>query len=111
IGIIMTTNVKTIPLAFGCGISELNIPEKNMSSIILPSEPEIREDGASIIKRALENPVKSKRLSEIVNSDSRVAIIVSDVTRPAPTAKILPPLLEQLYPGGTKNENITIVFA
>lgn len=107
----MTTNVKTIPLAFGCGISELNIPEKNMSSIILPSEPEIREEGASIIKKALENPIESKRLSEIVNPDSRVVIIVSDVTRPTPSAKILPPLLEELYLGGTKNENITIVFA
>src|SRR5690606_25485477 len=43
--------------------------------------------------------------------DSRVAIIVSDVTRPTPTEKILPPLLEELYLGGAKDENITIVFA
>jgi len=108
---IMTENIKTIPLAFGSGISELSIPEKNMSSIILPSESEIKEEGASLIKKALETPIKSKRLSEIVNPDSRVAIIVSDVTRPTPTAKILPPLLEELYLGGAKNENITIVFA
>ena len=107
----MTANTKTIPLAFGSGISELNIPEKNMSSIILSSESEIMEEGTSFIKKALENPIKSKRLSEIVNPDSRVAIIVSDVTRPTPTAKILPPLLEELYLGGAKNENITIVFA
>ena len=107
----MTTNVKTIPLAFGSGISELSIPEKNVSSIILPSESTIKEEGASLIKKALENPIKSRRLSEIVNPDSRVAIIVSDVTRPTPTAKILPPLLDELYLGGAKNENITIVFA
>ncbi|AKJ38420.1 nickel-dependent lactate racemase family protein [Methanosarcina barkeri] len=107
----MTTNVKTIPLAFGSGILKLDIPEKNISSIILPSELEITEEGASLIKKALENPIKSKRLSEIVNPDSRIAIIVSDVTRPTPTAKILPPLLEELYLGGAKNENITIVFA
>ena len=107
----MTTNVKTIPLAFGSGISELSVPEKNVSSIILPSESTIKEEGASLIKKALENPIKSTRLSEIVNPDSRVAIIVSDVTRPTPTAKILPPLLDELYLGGAKNENITIVFA
>ena len=71
----------------------------------------IKEEGASFIKKALENPIKSRRLSEIVNPDSRVAIIVSDVTRPTPTAKILPPLLDELYLGGAKNENITIVFA
>ncbi|QCR15268.1 lactate racemase domain-containing protein, partial [Methanosarcina mazei] len=51
---------------------------------------------------ALENPVKSRRLSEIVNPDSKISIIVSDVTRPTPTAKILPPLLEELYLGGAK---------
>jgi lactate racemase len=107
----MTTNVKTIPLAFGSGISELSIPEKNVSSIILPSESKIKEEGTFLIKKALENPTKSRRVSEIVNPDSRVAIIVSDVTRPTPTAKILPPLLEELYLGGAKNENITIVFA
>jgi nickel-dependent lactate racemase len=107
----MTTNIKTIPLAFGSRSIELDIPEKNISSIILPSELEIKEDGASLLKKALENPIKSNRLSEIVKPDSKVAIIVSDVTRPTPTAKILPPLLEELYLGGAKNENITIVFA
>jgi lactate racemase len=107
----MTTNVKTIPLAFGSGISELSIPEKNVSSIILPSESKIKEEGTVLIKKALENPTKSRRLSEIVNSDSRIIIIVSDVTRPTPTAKILPPLLEELHLGGAINENITIVFA
>jgi nickel-dependent lactate racemase len=107
----MTTNVKTIPLAFGSGISELNIPEKNISSIILPSELEIKKEGAFLIRKALQNPIKSRQLSEIVNPNSKIAIIVSDITRPTPTAKILPLLLEELYLGGAKNENITIVFA
>ena len=107
----MTTNIKTIPIAYGSGIFELSIPEKNMSSVILPSEPEIKEDSSFLIQKALENPIKSRRLSEIVNPDSKVAIIVSDVIRPTPTAKILPPLLEELYLGGAKDENITIVFA
>ena len=106
-----TANTKTISLAFGNMSLELDIPKRNMSSIILPSEPEKKERGDFLIKIALENPIKSKRLSEIVNPDSRVAIIVSDVTRPTPTEKILPPLLEELYLGGAKDENITIVFA
>ena len=106
-----TANTKTISLAFGNMSLELDIPKRNMSSIILPSEPEKKERGDFLIKKALENPIKSKRLSEIVNPDSRVAIIVSDVTRPTPTEKILPPLLEELYLGGAKDENITIIFA
>ena len=107
----MTANMRKIPLAFGNGVFELDIPERNISSVILPSEPEKKGDATFLIKTALENPIKSRRLSEIVNPDSRVAIIVSDVTRPTPTAKILPPLLEELYLGGAKDENIRIVFA
>jgi nickel-dependent lactate racemase len=107
----MPANIKKISLAFGKNSIELEIPEKNISSIILPSEPEFSEKGSILIKKALENPIKSKRLSKIVNPDSKVAIIVSDVTRPTPTEKILPPLLEEIYKGGGRNENITIVFA
>lgn len=107
----MTANIKKIPLAFGSTVIELEIPERNISSVILPSEPEKMGDAAFLIKKALENPIKSRRLSEIVSPDSRVAIIVSDVTRPTPTAKILPPLLEELRLGGAKDENIRIVFA
>ncbi len=107
----MTVNIKKIPLAFGNSTIELDIPDRNISSVILPSEPEKKEDSTSLIKKALENPINSRRLSEIVNSNSRIVIIVSDVTRPTPTAKFLPLLLEELYLGGAKDENITIVFA
>jgi lactate racemase len=107
----MTANIKKISLAFGSTRIEFEIPERNLASVILPSEFKIREEGTSLIKKALENPIKSRRLSEIVKPDSKVAIIVSDVTRPTPTAKLLPPLLDELYLGGAKDENITIVFA
>ena len=107
----MIANTKKISLAFGSMALELDIPGRNLSSIILPSEPEKKEDGTSLIKRALENPIKSRRLCEIVKPGSKVAIVVSDITRPTPTAKLLTPLLDELYLGGTKDENITVVFA
>lgn len=107
----MTANTKKIPLAFGSTGIEFEIPERNIASVILPSEPEKKEDPSFLITNALENPIKSRRLSELVKPDSKVAIIVSDITRPTPTAKILPPLLEELYLGGSNNGNITIVFA
>lgn len=110
-GMKMKTNMKKIPLAFGRGKVELEIPEKNLLGVILPLEPEIQEDEDSIIKKALLNPVGSKRLSELVSSKSRIVIIVSDITRPTPSAKFLPSLLEELRLGGAKDENLTIIFA
>ena len=107
----MTKKIKKIPVAFGSSTIELDIPERNISSVILPSEPEKRKEAAFLVKKALENPINSRRLSEIINPNIRIVIIVSDVTRPTPTAKFLPLLLEELYLGGAKDENITIVFA
>ena len=107
----MTKKIKKIPVAFGSSTIELDIPERNISSVILPSEPEKRKEAAFLVKKALENPINSRRLSEIINPNTRIVIIVSDVTRPTPTAKFLPLLLEELYLGGAKDENITIVFA
>ena len=44
----MTANTKKIPLAFGSTGIEFEIPERNLASVILPSEPEIKEDAASL---------------------------------------------------------------
>ena len=107
----MNSKTEKILLGFGNTTLELEIPEKNISSVILPSEPLKTEEASFLIRKALENPIKSKRLSDLVTPDSRIAIIVSDVTRPTPTSKLLPPLLEELHLGGIKNENIMIVFA
>ena len=107
----MKTGMKKVDLPFGNGVIELEIPEENLSEIILPSEPESREDESSIVKKALSVPIGSRRLFELINPGSRIAVIVSDITRPTPSAKLLPPLLEELRLGGAKDENITIVFA
>jgi nickel-dependent lactate racemase len=107
----MPADEKRIQLASGNEVYELEIPERNISSIILPSEFEITQEAETLIKKALESPINSRRLCELVNPDSKIAIIVSDVTRPTPSAKILPPLLEELYLGRVKPENITIIFA
>ena len=42
----MTANTKKISLAFGSMALELEIPERNISSIILPSEPEKKEEAS-----------------------------------------------------------------
>ena len=107
----MTAKTRKIDLPFGNEVLELEIPEKNLAEIILPSEPESREDEGSIVKKALFEPVGSSRLSGLVSPGSRIAIIVSDITRPTPSAKLLPSLLEEVRLGGVRNDNITIVFA
>ena len=103
--------MNAINLPFGHGSIDVNVPDENLAATIMPSELKVTEDGISLIKAALESPVNCARLSEIVTPDASVVIIVSDTTRPTPTAQMLPLLFEELYRGGITDENITIIFA
>jgi nickel-dependent lactate racemase len=62
------------------------------------------------VERALKEPIGSKRLSEIAKPESKVAIVVDDATRKAPTEKMLLPVLAELNAAGVKSENITVIF-
>lgn len=86
------------------------IPTRNYLGTIEPKErPGVVDPTAEII-RALGEPIGSKPLSEIVKPESKIAIVVDDFTRPAPSNFMVPPLLDKLNRLGVKDENITIIF-
>lgn len=100
-----------VRLRYGKGSIEVDIPEKNLMGIIEPKELPRAVDEIKEINEAIKNPINSKKISEIVKNKEKVVIIVSDITRPTPSSKILPPLLNELYSCGIKNKDVTIVFA
>jgi lactate racemase len=103
-----------IHLPYGKKGTAVNVPERNLAGILRPAEYKAKEDPETLIKNALKNPQGTKTLTEIVNAKKKkdvAAILVDDHTRPCPTDKILPPLLEELYAAGLKDENILIIFA
>ena len=103
--------MNAINIPFGHGDITVFIPDENLAGIIMPSEPEYNMNGISLINTALKNPVNCNRLCKTVIPNASVAIIVSDTTRPAPTAQMLPPILGELHRGGINDEDITIIFA
>lgn len=86
------------------------VPTRNFLGIIEPKEKPGVPDVKVEILRALNSPIGSKPLSEIARAGSKVAIVVDDVTRPAPTKLMLPPLLEHLSQLGVTDEDVTIIF-
>lgn len=66
-------------------------------------------DEEAEIRRALAEPIGTPRLCELASAASSAVIVVSDVTRPCPSHKFLPALLEELQP--LPPEAVTIVFA
>lgn len=63
------------------------------------------------VVHALENPIGSPRLRDIVKPGERIAIITSDITRPMPTYKVMPALLDELAAAGVNFKDVTLVFA
>ncbi|MGB9676763.1 MAG: nickel-dependent lactate racemase [Candidatus Bathyarchaeales archaeon] len=86
------------------------IPAQNFLGAIEPKERVGVSDTRAEIERALKEPIASKRLIEIVKPEHKVAIVVDDATRPAPSHLMVPPLLDELNATGVKDENVTIIF-
>jgi len=83
----------------GCALGEEVTP---------PASPTDADEQAEI-RRALAEPIGSPRLSELAESARKAVIVVSDVTRPCPSYRFLPALLEELSP--MQPEDISILFA
>ena len=88
----------------------IRIPARNFLGSINPKEIASAPDAKAEIERALKAPIGSKKLSEIAKPESKVAIVVDDATRHAPTETMILPILAELNTAGVKDENVTVVF-
>ncbi len=88
----------------------VRVPARNLLGSIEPKETAGVQDSKAEVERALREVIGSKRLSEIANSESKVAIVVDDMTRHTPTSIMILPVLSELQTAGVKDENITVIF-
>jgi nickel-dependent lactate racemase len=94
------------------GKSEIcvRIPTRNFLGSVEPAEKQGVSDARVEIERALREPIGSETLSDIAKLEHKVAIVVDDATRPAPSNLMVPPLLDELNMAGVKEENVTVIF-
>jgi nickel-dependent lactate racemase len=59
----------------------------------------------------LSQPIGKPRLRDAARGKSRVLILIDDATRTTPTARILPPVLEELAAAGLQNSQIEFLTA
>jgi nickel-dependent lactate racemase len=88
----------------------VRIPARNFLGSINPKELAGVADAKAEIERALNSPIGSKKLGEIAKPESKVAIVVDDATRHAPSNVMLLPVLAELNVAGVKDEQITVIF-
>lgn len=95
---------------FGTEKQQIEIPDKNLYRELLANDDiEFSPEDADV-GYALEHPIASKRLKEIIRPGEKIAIITSDITRPMPTSRVMPALLAELEAGGADPGDITLVF-
>ncbi|MCW4009394.1 MAG: nickel-dependent lactate racemase [Candidatus Bathyarchaeota archaeon] len=90
----------------------VRIPARNFVGSIEPTEQKACPDAKAEVERALREPVPagSKRLNEIVQPQSKVAIVIDDATRKSPSGIMLLPVLDELNQAGVKDEAVTVIF-
>lgn len=83
------------------------------NDLALFNEPSLAtsERKRNLVDEALDEPIASKKLEEMVSPSSRVLLIVDDLARPTPQRALLPRVLDRLKKAGVKSERVTILVA
>ncbi|WP_347550042.1 nickel-dependent lactate racemase [Pseudalkalibacillus hwajinpoensis] len=81
-------------LLYGKDGLSINIPDN--SFMVEPNNLEGLPETNRSIKEALQNPIGTSPLKEVVKATDTVAIAISDITRPTPNHILIPLLIEEL---------------
>lgn len=100
-----------IELGFNKEKVTVDVPDKNYMTTLVPNKVELGLTGEEEVIRGIQNPIGSPRLKDIVKKGEKIAIITSDITRPIPSYKVLPHVLDELSEAGIPDSDITVVFA
>ncbi len=103
-----------IDIPYGKSTQKLEVSESRLRACLTPSHEQAAapglEEQQALVRRALENPVGSARVSEIARGKKNIVVITSDHTRPLPSAVTLPLYLEEIRKG-SPDADITILIA
>jgi nickel-dependent lactate racemase len=85
-----------VELAYGKTGLEITLPDDADVTVVEPSYMPGLGDAEAALREALQDPIGSPPLRELVEPGDRVGIAFSDITRPTPNHLLLPALLDEL---------------
>ena len=100
-----------LEFGYGSGVQTVEVPEENLLAVLESNPKEHLRRGEEAVRYALANPIGAPLLRNIVKAGQKIAIVTSDISRPLPSYDVLPAVLDELYTGGAKAEDITVVLA
>lgn len=103
--------MKRIELLYGRGTKTASLDEELRVKVLHPQALPVKEDVAAEVRRAMEAPIGSERLSVLGRGRRDAVILACDLTRDVPDAVIIPMILDELNEAGIPDERIMIVIA
>jgi len=97
-------------LNYGTSTIKLELPGNVPTKTIEGSSYPALENPQLAVKEALQQPLGTAPLKEIINPGETVCILVNDPTRTARSEIFLPPLLDELIGAGVNKKDIFVVF-
>jgi nickel-dependent lactate racemase len=97
-----------LQVAYGRDGLELELPDSRVE-VIEPLDLPGLDDEQRSLRNALLVPIDSAPLRELVANSGEVAIVFPDVTRPMPSSRVLPVLLEHLEEIGVRDDRIVLL--
>lgn len=94
---------RTTQEAFLSNDIELQVIDVDVPETTIPTE--------QMLKEAMDNPIGSDRIENLVKKDDQVIIVVNDHTRPGPNQLIVKELMTRLASAGVPEENIKFIVA
>lgn len=87
-----------IRLPYNKKLIDIEIDDKNLSTVLESKAEDYKTNltESEIVERALDNPIGSPKLEDLVKNKKNMVIISSDHTRPVPSKIIMPILLKRI---------------
>jgi len=83
-----------VKLAYGEKGLTVDLPD--CAQVLRPREWSGLADEAGAIEASLADPIGGRPLAELLRPEQRVVLVFSDITRPMPSERVLPPLLRTI---------------
>ncbi len=95
-----------VNLAYGQGYLAVDLP-KDRTTVIEPTHTAPLPDERAAVIHALEHPIGSRPLRELIHPGDKICLSFTDITRATPNERLIPWLLEHL--AAVPRENITLL--
>lgn len=83
----------------------------NLPNLIQAKEIPPLEDFPGKVRRALDEPISSLPLKDLVSPGQKILMIISDITRPVSSEQFMPVLVDYLNEAGIQDEDMQILVA